>query len=414
MSIPRSSPQNPDRVQLREHDHTDWLQLSDTALDALDQLNADSTRIRTEYGRDGAVRLHSTQYVGTIALPDGPEIRITPKAAGTNFLPLLQYAHDINPTTYDNTTAASSGATFVDALAALFTAELDRILTRTPHHEYTHVERTETQLRGQLNVQRQLQRQGPTPTEFEVTYDQLTSDTVANRGIYHATRRLTHLVDDPALSSQLQRQHQQLRNWVSTDPVRPAELARIESTRLNDHYDTILRLAEQILNNTYLNNFAPNHHSSFGLLVNMNTIFENAVERATHDALHDFDAWTATPQSQIQPIATGGTPSVNMYPDVVITHNDDVKLVADAKWKTGTISQADIYQMTAYTLAHNVPGLLLYPEQPNNIETSYLIDDRHQLLVRELATQQPTHNTPFTIHLINNLHTTLTEVLDLP
>lgn len=408
--------QQSDYIRLAEHDQTDWLDLSDTALDALAEVNAagGGTRIRVEYGRDEAVRLHSSQYVGSITLSDGPDIRITPKAAGTNFLPLLKYAHNVRATTYEESTPATGGTTFIDALGALFAAELEHILNRVPHHEYSQTESTEMQLRGQLNVQRQLQRQGPTPTAFEVSYDELTSDTVANRGIYHAALRLTHLVDDEQLASQLQRQHQQLRTWVSTDPVRPAQLARVETSRLNEHYETILRLAEQVLRNTYLDSFVPTQQRSFGLLVNMNTIFENAVERAAKDALRNAGEWTATPQSRIEPIATGGDPEVNMYPDVVINHGDDVALVADAKWKTGTISQSDIYQMTAYMLAHDVPGILLYPEQDGELETSYRVDDRQDLLVREVATRRSSVELSFVRAFIDDVRTILSEVIDLP
>jgi 5-methylcytosine-specific restriction enzyme subunit McrC len=415
MSTNPRSHRQPDRIQLDEHDQTDWLDLSDAALDALEEVNAtdSGTRIRVEYGPDKAVRLHSSQYVGSIALPDGPDIRITPKAADTNFLPLLQYAHDVRATTYEDQTRAASGATFVDALAALFTAELNRILTRAPHHEYTHTESTETQLRGQLDLQRQLQRQGPSPTAFEVSYDELTSDTVANRGIYQATLRLTHLVEDEQLASQLQRQHQQLRTWVSTEPVTPAELARVEPSRLNEHYETILRLAEHVLRNSYLDSFIPTQQPSYGLLVNMNTIFENAIERAAQDALRESPGWTATPQSRIEPIATGGDPPVNMYPDVVIKRDDTVELVADAKWKTGTISQSDIYQMTSYMLAHDVPGILLFPQQGGELETSYRVDDRQNLLVREVATQRSIVESSFATAFIDDLRTTLSEVIDI-
>ncbi len=403
-------------IQLEEYDHTGWLELSDTAIDALEKVNRDGTgtRLRLEYGRDKGIRLHSSQYVGSIAIPDGPDIRITPKAAGTNFLPLLQYAHNVRATTYDESTRATSGRTFVDALGALFAAELERILTRAPHHKYRYTESTETLLRGQLNVHRQLQRQGPTPTAFEVSYDELTSDTVANRGIYQATLRLTHLVEDKQLSRQLQRQHQQLRTWVSTKPVNPEQLARIETTRLNEHYETILRLAEHVLRNSYLDNFVPTRQTSFGLLVNMNTIFENAIERAVQDALQTYDGWSATPQSRIKPIATGGEPPVNMYPDVVIKRNDDVKLVADAKWKTGTISQSDIYQMTSYMLAHDVPGLLLFPQQGGKLETSYRIDDRQDLLVREVATRQEPITSTFAEAFIDDIRITLSEVIEIP
>lgn len=415
MSANSQSNPRPDRIRLEEHDQTDWLDLSDATLKALEEVNTtgSGTRIRVEYGRDEAVRLHSSQYVGSVSLPDGPNIRITPKAAGTNFLPLLQYAHDVRATTYENPTPASSGATFVDALGALFAAELQRILTRVPHHEYTQIKSTETQLRGQLDLQRQLQRQGPSPTAFEVSYDELTSDTIANRGIYQAALRLTYLVEDNQLSSQLQRQHRQLKTWVSTDPVTPAELARVETSRLNEHYETILRLAENVLRNSYLDSFVPTKQTSFGILVKMNTVFENAIERAAQDIFRESEEWGATPQSRIKPIATGGDPPVNMYPDVVIKRGDEVQLVADAKWKTGTISQSDIYQMTSYMLAHDVPGMLLFPKQEGELETSYRVDNRQDLLVREVATRRNSTEVSFAEAFVDDFRTTLSEVLDI-
>jgi 5-methylcytosine-specific restriction enzyme subunit McrC len=247
-----------------------------------------------------------------------------------------------------------------------------------------------------------------------VSYDELTSDTVANRGIYQAALQLTYLVEDDQLSSQLQRQTQQLRTWVSTDPVTPAELARIETSRLNEHYETILQLAEHVLRNSYLESFVPTQQTSFGLLVNMNTIFEKAIERASKDVLLNSAEWEATPQSRITPIATGGDPPVNMYPDVVIKRGGEVQLVADAKWKTGSISQSDIYQMTSYMLAHDVPGLLLFPEQSGEIETSYRVNDRQDLLVREVATRRRPTELSFATAFVDDFRTTLSEVIDLP
>jgi hypothetical protein len=103
-----------------------------------------------------------------------------------------------------------------------------------------------------------------------------------------------------------------------------------------------------------------------------------------------------------------------MYPDVVIKRDDEVKLVADAKWKTGTISQSDIYQMTSYMLAHDVPGILLFPQQGGELETSYRVDNRQDLLVREVATRRGPTDVSFATAFINDLRTTLSEVIEIP
>lgn len=50
-----------------------------------------------------------------------------------------------------------------------------------------------------------------------------------------------------------------------------------------------------------------------------------------------------------------------MQPDAVILDEEGyVIAVADAKWKTGGDSSGDVYQLTLYMLAEEVPELLVY------------------------------------------------------
>ena len=93
------SQSEPDEITLSEHDSTAPLSLSEASLDALEELNAETTKLSVKYTRDGRVRLRSSQYVGAVSLPNGPLIRILPKAAGTNFLYLLRYAHGVSADT---------------------------------------------------------------------------------------------------------------------------------------------------------------------------------------------------------------------------------------------------------------------------------------------------------------------------
>lgn len=406
----------PARIELSEYDTSDPLVLSDPALDAIEELNADigGTRLEIEHRRDGTVRLHSSQYVGTVSLPGGPEVRVRPKAASTNFLALLRWAHGIEPRVHEEQTRAASGRTFVDTLGLLYAAELDSLLTRGPHREYQRTAETESKLRGRLDLQRQLQHQRVTATEFEVAYDELTADTVANRGIQQAGERLSKLVADETLAGRLQQQSSRLSRWVGDVPVSPAEIARVETTRLNDHYGTILQLAEQVLRHRYLDDFSPVERSSFGLLVNMNSVFERAVERTARELVAARPDWRVRTQERIPPIATGGTPAVNMYPDFLLERDGAPQLVGDAKWKT-TVKQSDIYQMSAYMLALDVPGVIVYPEQSggwDTVETSYVVDGQHDLAVRELPTATDPEG-PYPQQLQGALEHTVTELLSI-
>ncbi|AAV47207.1 unknown [Haloarcula marismortui ATCC 43049] len=134
------------------------------------EVNADKKRLEYQFDREGRATFRARQFVGVVALPDGPTIQISPKAAGNNLLYLLRYAQNVSPTTIEQQTGLGQGDSFVDALAALFNQELQEILRRGLHSEYQTVSSEEKQLRGRLDVQRQLQRQGPVPTKFECTY----------------------------------------------------------------------------------------------------------------------------------------------------------------------------------------------------------------------------------------------------
>jgi 5-methylcytosine-specific restriction enzyme subunit McrC len=63
-----------------------------------------------------------------------------------------------------------------------------------------------------------------------------------------------------------------------------------------------------------------------------------------------------------------------------------VVFTGDAKWKTGKVRQSDIYQLTAYQLADDVPGALVYPGQNGAVETEYTVRGQYPMVVHELPT----------------------------
>src|SRR5699024_11197198 len=109
-------------------------------------------------------------------------------------------------------------------IATLYEAELADVLQRGLLREYREQTGTEQHVRGRLEVHRQLQRQGPQPTQFECRYDELTTDIVLNQAILYATTVLLRLVDDRPIGAALQRHQQTLRRTVEFRPIRPIEL----------------------------------------------------------------------------------------------------------------------------------------------------------------------------------------------
>ncbi len=374
-------------IELTEYDRSEPLELSEDVLDTIDtRINESTTRIDYEYTDKGYVRLRTSSFVGLISLPNGTQVRIRPKAAGGNFLRLLLYAHGATEAMTDSTVQALEGNLFINAIGALYLDRLQQVVQRGLDKDYQTKQAREEYLRGRLDIHRQLSRGTMASTKFEIEYEDLTHDTIENQTVLYATHLLSRLVTDPTIQSTLRQREQQLRREITLRPIHPTELETIHLDRLTAYYDDILRLAMVVIRSTFVDNMQAGTQETYGLLVNMNRIFERVVERAAGDALADT-LWQIEPQARIGGLVTGGTPTVNMHPDFVLRdENGDVRLVGDAKWKTGRPSQSDIYQMTSYQLADDVPGVLLYPSQNGTTETAYQVDDRLALHLRELPT----------------------------
>lgn len=353
-----------------------------------EELGDGSTPLQITHDCEGRATIHSSQFVGILALPGGLNIEIRPKAAGTNFLWLLQYSYGVDPTTIDHETRIKQGYTFLDALAALFETELAELLHHGIHREYQRTQSSEAHLRGRLSVQHQLQRQGPFPLSFEIEYDELTEDTVINRGILRATDILSQLTADRRISEDLQRHYQLLQKRVTPTYVDASELEAVELTRLNDHYADLLNLTKLVLRGLFVEEIRLGSRSSFGLLVNMNHVFERVVERAVRECAATRDGWTATGQGHLNGLIVGDH-AVDMRPDFLVRGEEgEVVLVGDAKWKTGSRGAGDIYQMAAYQLAHDVPGIIVYPQQGGNLTGRSMIRDSFALWSIELPTAE--------------------------
>jgi 5-methylcytosine-specific restriction enzyme subunit McrC len=378
-------------VTLGEWSEVGPISLSERDVEFIEQrINADTEMLGIEHTADGRALVSSSRYVGIAALPDGPTIEVIPKSAGENFVALFQYAQGVDAQTIQQRTDVRGGPAFLDALAALYVDELATIHQHGLARAYHRISDTEEYLRGQLDIQRQLQRQRTTVTQFECTYDELTADTTANQGLLYAGLLLERVVRDEDVHQQLERQLTRFRREVSVQPIRPHEFSEIEVTRLNEYYRDALRLAELIIRNVYVEELRTGNRGSYGLFINMDTIFEEIVERAFREAVlrnSDWEGWQVEGQAHVTGLVTGGSPRVRMRPDFVVRNAvEEVVFTGDAKWKTDRVRQNDIYQLTAYQLADDVPGALVYPGQNGAVSTEYMVQDTYPLQVHELPT----------------------------
>ncbi|MWV38873.1 hypothetical protein [Natrialba sp. INN-245] len=378
-AVPESSsgktepPEDP--ITLAEHDETEPFSLSEPDQNFLESLSEKSRPLSVTYTADGTASISSSSYVGVMTLPSGTTVEVTPKETVSNLLYLLQYAFDVPASTIEQTTGLKPSETFIDAFGALFHAELNEVLRQGIRRDYKRVQTLEQEVRGRLDVQRQIQRPTTVPTDFAVEYDAFTSDTVLNRAIHRATQIVTSLVEDEHLSSKLSHQEKKLQQFVSPTHVSLEELNTIEITRLNAYYEDLLELTRLVLSRLFFEDLSYGDRQSFGLFINMNSIFEKAAERAFREAARDISSeWRVEGQANIRNIISGPH-AVTMKPDFVVSDSSgSVFFVGDAKWKTGSLQSGDVHQITSYILSEKASGILVYPQQGGRKEPSRVHD----------------------------------------
>jgi 5-methylcytosine-specific restriction enzyme subunit McrC len=127
------------------------------------------------------------------------------------------------------------------------------------------------------------------------------------------------------------------------------------------------------------------HTSARALLFPMEKVFEAYVAQNLKRALADLP-WEISTQDKGYYLFNSPK-QFALRPDLVITREDGSKVVLDTKWKSLTdnprqnygISQADMYQMYAYSKKYKTPEIwLLYPVNEEMRDAEISFDSFHQ------------------------------------
>lgn len=354
-------PNNP--IELSEHDSTEPFEISPEDAEFLERVIASNSPapFGVSYTSDAKVQIQTSSHVGVLTLPSGTQIEVTPKESVTRLLWTLQYAFDTPVDSMGIETEFATASSFFDAIGVLFWNELKAVLDQGLHRDYVRTQAVEEHVRGRIDVQQQLQRLGPQPTDFAVEYDEFTTDTLLNQAVLTAVRVLVRLVRDAELAGRLRYEEQRLRQFTTVTPVSVEAVERIELSRLNEHYEMLLDLTKTVLSREFFEDITAGENRALALFVNMNDIFERIVERSFRAAATRLGGLKVEGQASIQNIVEGPH-AVSMRPDVLVRRDDETPVaVVDAKWKTGSVSSGDVYQLTSYILALETCGALVYP-----------------------------------------------------
>lgn len=336
--------------------------------------------------RDGKTCFQARQYVGAIRLGHRT-IQILPKIysssdreqsereAAQNLLFMLDHAGYLGIREV-GLAALQRSQNWFEVLVYLFATHLKRQWQRGAPRNYQPIENNIPVLKGKWQIATQIRRPEQ-KHRFAVIYDEFTTDNLLNRLLRYVVESLWRLTQDS-----LNRKHlSDLRYWMDEVALLPTmssqDAAKIQLTRLNEHYRPLLNLARLFLDNIGLQ-LSADSLPSFSFVFDMNQLFERFLtafirryrEIVLPDNLKHCELLTHGQRAAKYLANYQGKPIFHLRPDLVFRQGGQYPLLIDFKYKRTDIkarkfgiAESDCYQVYAYLKRFNSPRvLLIYPQ----------------------------------------------------
>ena len=258
--------------------------------------------------------------------------------------------------------------TVLELLIRLYCSKLADAVRQGIPRQYTRQEDDLPVLRGRLDVNRQFSALAVSPQKLACRFDARSPDIALNQVMRAAISKLSRL-------AQAQDNQRALRElsfaYADISEVSPAALPwdLIALDRTNTRWRELLSLARLFLGDRHQQTSA-GPIDGHALLFEMNVLFEEYVARLLARALASTDLSISTQGGHRDCLFEGETGRFRTRPDLIVRQGSRIALIIDTKWKRITriddpkqgVSQADVYQLMAYSRLYDCPHVvLLYP-----------------------------------------------------
>lgn len=352
--------------------------------------------------------IKAKNYVGVIAVSGGA-IEILPKIdkqdeegktlAQHNLLYMLSMTRKITGEERDLAALGKQKMPLLEQLLILFAERTISELKRGVDHSYVPKEENLRCLKGKLLVSGHISRNAVHRERVYCGYDDFIPDTPINRVIKAACKRLLRVAKTAAAQKKL-REIAFLLDEVSDLEVADHHFNEIHYNRNAERFRPLVGFSMMVIKGMSPA-WSIGKEPSFSLLFPMEQLFEEFIARYIHRFAEDFNL----SRSHIHSQALGrrewllrkeqGSGAFRLKPDLIIDAQEGKpKLIIDTKWKhlksdmedtKNGVSQADIYQLYAYSHRYDSPdNILLFPHVPGVSSKTYCVDGpfcRHRIRV---------------------------------
>lgn len=312
-------------------------------------------------------------YVGLIQMKNGFQVQILPKIhfseledTKRTFLRMLKSLKDFPSKVFNDANLKMDRMNLYEIFINMYIQEVRNLVKKGIRSAYLQVEDNLCYYKGKLMVAQHIKNNQVHKERFYVGYDEFLANRPENKLIKSTLLKLQKVSSS---ASNIKDIRQLLTNFemVEASINYAKDFVKVVIDRNTKDYEFLMRWSKVFLMNQAFTTFAGNT-TARALLFQMDKVFEAYVAQNLRKVVEDL-GWDVSTQDRGFYLFDSPR-QFALRPDIVITREDGSRIILDTKWKSLVnnprqnygISQADMYQMYAYSKKYKTPEIwLLYP-----------------------------------------------------
>ena len=336
--------------------------------------------MRISYKRNVGDTITIKNYVGLIQMKNGFQIQILPKIAFADgkdkehtktkkvFLHMLRSMRDFPGKVFTTASLQVDKMNLYELFINMYLQEVRTLVKRGLQSTYVNTEDNLNFFKGKLQIPQHIRYNSAHKERFYVAYDVYSQNRAENRLIKATLLKLQKL-SSSAENTKLIRQLLTAFESVDASVNYEKDFAKVIIDRSTKAYEIIMQWSKVFLLDKSFTAFSGST-TSRALLFPMESVYESYVAQQIKKVMIPNGWEVSTQDKQYSLFTTQDEKKLfALRPDIVMS-KDGKTIVLDTKWKQLSdnerinygISQADMYQMYAYSKKYNAKDVyLLYP-----------------------------------------------------
>lgn len=336
--------------------------------------------IKIGYKRNVGETVTFKNYVGLIQMRGDYQIQILPKidfAVGEEdktkqvFMKMLRSMKDFPSKVFTNANLKMDRMNLYEIFINMYLQETRQLVKRGIKSAYVSVEDNLTVYKGKLLVNQHIKHNLAHKERFYVGYDEYQVNRAENRLVKSTLLKLKNLTSSAENAKEIR---QLLTAFELVEPSinYDKDFAKVIIDRNTKDYEMLMKWSKVFLKNKSFTTFSGTE-SARSLLFPMEKVFEAYVAQ-NMKKVFSRNGWEVSTQDKghylFNTLNGEKHKKFALRPDLVVTRDDGSVVILDTKWKNLIddkranygISQADMYQMYAYSKKYGTSEIwLLYP-----------------------------------------------------